>query len=162
MSITGRISWSPGEAADALSRIINQVDILMTTKGDAEKVFGCHGSDEEVVRQLHDRFGCRIVGLTLGQAHSVLRGSVDSLVWSAGAVYRGRTYEVDAVDRIGAGDAWGSGLIYGYLSRGDLQYAVEFANAMCAVDFTIPGDVAHVTVEEIEAVMNSRDYRLTR
>lgn len=154
--------WSPSQAAEVLAGVVEQVDVLITTRGDAETVFGCRGAGEEIARQLHERFGCQIIGVTLGGVYSVLRGSVDSILWHAGTVYRGRAYDVDAVDRFGAGDAWGAGLIYGYLARGDLQYAVEFANAMCAADFTISGDVAHVTAGEIEAIMNSRDYRVTR
>ena len=154
--------WTPTQAAAVLSGLLIDVDILITTQGDAEAVFGCRGSGEDVARQLHERFGCQVIGVTLGEVYSVLRGSVDSIVWHAGTVYRGRAYDVDAVDRFGAGDAWGAGLMYGYLARGDLQYAVEFANALCALDFTMPGDVAHVTVGEVEAIMNSRDYRVTR
>ena len=154
--------WSPSQAAAVLSGLLVHVDILITSKGDAESVFGCCGASEDIARQLHERFGCQIVGITLGEVFSVLRGSVNALVWHAGTVYRGRAYDVDAVDRFGAGDAWGAGFIYGYLTRHDLQYAVEFANAMCAVDFTMPGDVAHVTVSEVEAIMNAREYRVTR
>lgn len=154
--------WSPAQAASVLSDLVAAVDILIVGRGDAETVFGCHGSGEEIARQLHKQFGCRIVGVTLGEVYSVLNGTVDSVVLHEGTLYSGRKYEVDAVDRFGAGDAWGAGLMYAYLVRGDLQYAVEFANAMCAVDFTMPGDVAHVTVREVEAIMNSRDYRVSR
>lgn len=154
--------WTPAQAAAVLSELLTHVDILITTRGDAETVFDCRGSGEDMARQLHERCGCQIIGITLGEVYSVLRGSVDSIVWHAGTVYRGRAYDVDAVDRFGAGDAWGAGLMYGHLARRDLQYAVEFANALCALDFTMPGDVAHVTVSEVEAIMNSRDYRVTR
>jgi 2-dehydro-3-deoxygluconokinase len=154
--------WSPEQAASVLGELLAKVDILITSHGDAEKLFGCRGSGEEIARQLHERFGCRIVGVTLGEVYSVLSGSVDSVVLHEGTLYRSRKYEVDAIDRFGAGDAWGAGLMYAYLARGDLQYAVDFANAMCAVDFTMPGDVAHVTVREVETIMNSRDYRVTR
>ncbi len=97
-----------------------------------------------------------------GEIYSVLHGAIEALVWQDGAAYRSRRHEVDAVDRFGAGDALGSGLIYSLLSGKDVQYAVDFAAAMCALDFTAPGDVAHVTVAEVEAVMQARGFHVRR
>ena len=57
------------------------------------------------------------------------------------------------VDRIGGGDAFDAGFIYGMLARGDLQYAVDFAAAAAALKHTIEGDVNLATVDEVETLM---------
>jgi 2-dehydro-3-deoxygluconokinase len=154
--------WSAQDAAAALSEIIPHVDILMATCGDAETLFGCTGSGEEVARQLQARFGCRTVCVVVGEVHSVLRGSIEAILLCEGSAYRSPRHEVDAVDRFGAGDALGSGVIYGVLTDKDKQYTVDFAAAMCALDFTMPGDVAHVTVPEVEAVMRAGGFHVQR
>ena len=53
------------------------------------------------------------------------------------------------VDRIGGGDAFDAGFIYGMLARGDLQYAVDFAAAAAALKHTIEGDLNMVSVDEV-------------
>jgi 2-dehydro-3-deoxygluconokinase len=154
--------WNKQEAAAVISDLLMQVDILIATRGDIEALFDIKGNEDDVVRRAQDRFGCRLVGMTLGKVHRVQIGEIGGIACHEGRCYQGHSYEVDAIDRFGAGDAWGTGLMYGYLVRDDIEYAVEFANAMCAADFTMPGDVAHVGVDEIEAMMGNPDYRVTR
>jgi 2-dehydro-3-deoxygluconokinase len=154
--------WSRETAAAVLSPLIEQADVLLTTRGDACTVFGCDGSSEQVARQLHERFGCRTICIAIGEVYGVLRGSIGTLVLHEGTVFESRRHELDAVDRFGAGDAIGSGLIYSVLSGKDMQYAADFAAAMGALDFTAPGDVAHVTPAEVEAVMAATGFHVKR
>jgi len=154
--------WPAESAAAVLSPLIAQADILIATRGDARTVFGCDGAVEQVARQLHERFGCRTICVVQGEVLSVLWGAIEAVVWQGGQVYRSRRHEVDAIDRFGAGDALGSGLMYSLLTGKDAQYAVDFAAALCALDFTAPGDVAHVTVAEVEAVMRASGFHVRR
>lgn len=154
--------WSPQQAASVISELMPKIDILLSSPGDIETLFDIGGSPESIVQAVQEQFGCRIVGLTLGEILSVSTGAIKGIVRHDGQTYRGRRYEVDAVDRFGAGDAWGAGLMYGYLSRNDFQYAVDFADALCAADFTIHGDVACMNVTEVEKIMNGKEYRVTR
>jgi 2-dehydro-3-deoxygluconokinase len=154
--------WPAPTAAAVLAPLLEQVDILLTTRGDAGTVLGCDGSAEQVARRLHERFGCGIVCLAVGEVSGVLRGSIGTLVLHENTVYESRRHEVDAIDRFGAGDAIGSGLIYSVLRNKDMQYAAEFAAAMGALDFTAPGDVAHVTPAEVEAIMGAIGFHVKR
>jgi 2-dehydro-3-deoxygluconokinase len=92
----------------------------------------------------------------------VLRGSVGTQVLNRGTVYESRQHEVDAIDRFGAGDAIGSGLIYCVLGNKEMQYAADFAAALGALDFTAPGDVAQVTPAEVEAIMGATSFHVKR
>jgi 2-dehydro-3-deoxygluconokinase len=154
--------WSAEAAAATLSELLPLVDILVTTRGDAQTVFGCTGSGEEMARQLHERFSCPTVCIALGEVISVLRGSIEALLLHEGSLFHSQRHEVDAIDRFGAGDALGSGLIYSLLAQKDMQYAVDFGAAMCAADFTVPGDVAHVTVGEVETIMRAKGFHVKR
>ena len=154
--------WSPEEAKAVMSEIIKHVDILITTQWDSEIVFGYRGSYEDIIRQFHNDFGCKIVGITLREVYDVLRGAWNTMVLHEGKVLHGRKFDIDVIDRFGAGDSWGSGFLYGYLTTNDVEYAMNFGNALCALHHTISGDVAHVTAKEVEAIMNIKDFREKR
>lgn len=154
--------WSPDEARETMEPLAAMADLLVTSPVDAATVFGIEGSEEQVAAHLAERCGCRSVGVTMGSVNTVLKGHFDGLLWHKGQVFRSNGYEVDAIDRFGAGDAWCSGLIYGLLVRDDPQYALSFANAFCALHFTMPGDVVRADLGEVEALMNSRDFNVKR
>jgi len=154
--------WPADRARPAMAKIIKDVDILITTQWDSEIVFGYKGSYEDIIKQFHDEFGCKIVGITLREVHDVLSGAWTAMVLHEGKIITGEKYEVDVIDRFGAGDSWGSGFIYAYLTSGDPEYAVNFGNALCALHHTIEGDVAQVTAGEVEAIMKDKDFRVKR
>jgi 2-dehydro-3-deoxygluconokinase len=74
---------------------------------------------------------------------------------------RTKTYEVEIVDRLGAGDSFAAGFIHGMLA-GDLQHALDFGVAMSALKHSIPGDFAWVTREEVEAMLKGGGLRISR
>ncbi len=103
-----------------------------------------------------------LVAVTNREIQGVLRGAWSSLACYNGQIVRGRRYEFDAIDRYGTGDVFFAGLLYGYLS-GDLQFALDFGNAACALAHTIEGDVAHLRAEEVLPLLNETiDLRVKR
>jgi 2-dehydro-3-deoxygluconokinase len=79
-----------------------------------------------------------------------------------GTVLQGRRYEFDVVDRFGTGDAWFAGFLYGYLER-DVQFALDFGDALCALAHTIEGDVARISAAEVVPLLTSEpDLRVRR
>ena len=154
--------WAPQEARDVLSKIIESVDVLVSSRWHAETVFGYAGSDEEMMQRFHETFGCRVVAMTLREDHDVRHGTWDAAVLYENQVLRGRRYEVDLIDRFGGGDAWSAGFFFGYLTNGDVEYGLNFGNALCALNHTFPGDVAHVSPREVEALMASEGMHVRR
>jgi 2-dehydro-3-deoxygluconokinase len=75
-----------------------------------------------------------------------------------GEVLSGRRFEFDIVDRFGTGDAFMAGFVYGYVEQ-DVHYGLDFGNALCAIAHTLEGDVAQVSVAEVQAMLND-DYSL--
>ena len=150
--------WSPEEAGAVQSEILRQADIVITSPFACEVMFGMRGDHEDVIRKFQAEFGCRVVAMTLREVHDVLRGEWNSMVLSEGRLFHGKRFPIDMIDRFGAGDSWDSGFIFGYLTRGDVQYATDFGNALCALQHTMPGDVAQVTAAEVEAIMNTTDF----
>ena len=70
--------------------------------------------------------------------------------------YYGKGYEPELVDRIGAGDAFDAGFIYGYLSN-DIEKGIKYGEALSALKFSIPGDFVIVTKEEVEEFIHRQE-----
>jgi 2-dehydro-3-deoxygluconokinase len=71
----------------------------------------------------------------------------------SGKIFYGKPFQFEIVDRFGTGDAFFAGFLYGYLEQ-DIQYALDFGNALCALAHTIEGDVALVSVDEVIELLN--------
>lgn len=168
--------WSRERAREVQEPLMEYVDILITTEEDTKVVFGIEAEGEhdtesftsvdaasygQVARALAERFGFDVVAITLRENPSVWFNS-----WSAIAYHDGRFItdvkrEVEIVDRVGGGDSFAGGFIYGYLT-GDVEYGLRFGNAFSAIKHSIPGDFAWITKEEVEAVMGGAGLRVQR
>jgi 2-dehydro-3-deoxygluconokinase len=96
------------------------------------------------------------VVITLRESESASRNGWSALMRTRAGAYRSRRWEItDLVDRIGAGDAFSAGFIYGTLTygSGEPQRALEFATAASCLKHTIPGDVNRVRAAEVEALL---------
>jgi 2-dehydro-3-deoxygluconokinase len=154
--------WSASEAQRCMSELMNWCDVLVTTEEDVERVFGIRGDDlEGVCRQLTTQFGLKVVAITLRENPLVWRNSWTAIAYENGAIYRTRTFEVEIVDRLGAGDAFAAGLIHGLL-EGDLQRGVDVGVAVSALKHSIPGDFAWVSRAEVEALLQGEGLRISR
>ena len=145
--------WAPGEALAFYRQILPQVEILVTNRSVSDKVFGYQGNDEQLLSTYRDEFGCAIVSLTYREMDGLQRGSWWSLGLQGDQKYSGRRFEFEVVDQFGSGDAFFAGLLYGYLEKGDLQYALDFGDALCALAHTLEGDVATVSPQDVEALL---------
>jgi 2-dehydro-3-deoxygluconokinase len=144
--------WSPKEAEAVLTPIVKMVDVLIAS--DAATIWGVEGEPEQVLRELKKRFGVPVVAMTVREDSGVLRTRLSSVA-IADKRYKGtNVYDVEVVDRLGVGDSFAAGLIYGYL-RGDMQAALDYGDAMAAYKTSIPGDVNYATKEEIDQLVES-------
>ena len=154
--------WTTTEAGRWMSEFMQLCDLLITTEEDVEKVFGIRGDDyEAVARQLTERFPLRVVAITLRVNPLVWHNSWTAIAFRAGQVLRTRTYEVEIVDRLGAGDSFAAGMIHGMLED-DLQMGLDWGVAASAIKHSIPGDFAWITREEVEALLKGGGLRISR
>jgi 2-dehydro-3-deoxygluconokinase len=154
--------WSRDRAAAVMGSLLPLCDVLLASEADAEFLFGITGGDfTEVAEGLVEKFGVKTVVGTRREADLVWRNRFAAVGYSASRTYESAWYEVEIVDRLGAGDALASGLIHGLLD-GDLKRGVDYGAAMGALKHTIPGDLAWVTKEEVEAVLQGQGLRVRR
>jgi 2-dehydro-3-deoxygluconokinase len=154
--------WSQAEAGRWMTELMQHCDVLVTTEEDTERVFGITGAGyEAVAEQLARRFPLRAVAVTLRENPLVWKNRWTAIAYEGGKVYRTRAYEVEIVDRLGAGDSFAAGLIDGLLD-GDLQRGLDFGVAASALKHSVPGDFAWVTRAEVEALLQGPGLRISR
>ena len=152
--------WSEEEAQASLTPLMSHVDHLVTTEEDMWRVFKVKGTDyDQVARKLVEQLGFKSVAITLREDISVLRNRWTAIAWDGSTLHRDKTYDVEIVDRVGAGDAFTAGYIYGVLMD-DLALGVRVGNAMAALKHTIPGDVLYCDAAEVMALAESETTSL--
>jgi len=154
--------WTPAEAGKTMATLIGGVDLLVATEGDAEQLFDIRAASfTEVAKQFAERFGVKHVAGTKRETPLVWRNRFGAVGYANGQFHETPWYEVEIVDRLGAGDALASGLIHGLLD-GDFAKGLEYGAAMGAIKHTIPGDLPWISKDEVEAVMNGAGLRIRR
>ena len=135
--------WTATAAAAALTPLLSQVTVLISTAEDAKLLFGIDGSTRAVAEALRARFPCDVVAVTDGAQFAAASAE--------GTLERGG-YKVDVVDRIGAGDAFAAGFLHGYLAR-DVKRGLDYGAALAALKHTYHGDTVWASPEEVTALI---------
>jgi 2-dehydro-3-deoxygluconokinase len=154
--------WSTEKAGKVMAEIVKYCDVVIANEEDAEKVFGIkatetditggHLSDEgykDVARQLVERFDLSHVAITLRESFSATHNGWSAMLYDGKEFYKSKRYDIHITDRVGGGDSFGGGLIYGLTSGMNNQDALEFAVGASCLKHTIEGDFNLVSVEEV-------------
>jgi 2-dehydro-3-deoxygluconokinase len=148
--------WSLEQARRWLQEATHCVDVLITGEG-GEQLLGVEpGPFEQTARQLCERFGLRAVAMTQREAPLVWRNRLSALAYAADGdrVFTTASYEIEVVDRLGAGDAFAAGLIDGLLAN-DPQRGLDQATALAALKHTVPGDLPWLDRADLDAAMQA-------
>lgn len=167
--------WTPDKARAVQAPMMEYVDILISTEEDTTKVFGVTavGLEDDtftavssktyavVARKLAEQFGFQVVAITLRENPSVLRNTWGAIAWHDGRIIEGPRYDVEIIDRVGGGDAFSGGFIYGYLTEG-VEYGLRLGNAFSALAHSVPGDFNYCSKTEAEALLKGEALRIRR
>jgi 2-dehydro-3-deoxygluconokinase len=153
--------WSREKAAEVMARFMPQVDLCIANEEDAQDVFGIKARNsnvnagminrsgyEEVAKTLADRFGFKQVAITLRESISANDNNWAGMLYEGGNVYFSKKYPVHIVDRVGGGDSFSAGLIYGFTTGLSPQETLELATAASCLKHSVEGDFNHVSLEE--------------
>ena len=158
--------WSKAKAKEVMEGLMQYVDVLIANEEDAADVFGIYADNTDITGGHISKEGYKTVAAKLIAKYGfksvaiTLRGSISANdnIWSA-MLYDGREYyfskeyNIHIVDRVGGGDSFGAGLIYGMLSYEDKQTIIEFATAASCLKHSVQGDYNLVTVDEVVKLM---------
>ncbi len=158
--------WTPEQAKLVMERLLPYVDVLIANEEDVEKVLGIKAAHSDVAGgkldvdayisvagQLHRTYGIPYIATTLRESYSASDNGWSAMLYTGGKPYVSRKYNIHLVDRVGGGDSFSAGLIYGLMSGFEPQRALEFATAASCLKQTIEMDFNLTTVAEVELLM---------
>lgn len=161
--------WTTQEAQQVMRPLMEYVDVCIANEEDVHKSLGFEEGQSDVesglldaaaytdlLKRLKSEYGFSAVAVTLRESHSASRNG-----WSAMMIddrectdpYHSTHYEIQLVDRVGAGDAFAGGLIAGLLKKSSTKDALEFAVAASCLKQTIPGDFNQVSEAEVDRLV---------
>jgi len=162
-------------AQEVLRRIVENVDVLIGNEEDLQKGLGISGPEVvskskletksffEMIERVTEQFpNIKMVATTLREVKSSNRHNWGGVLWYAGSEYVSPTCELNVLDRIGGGDGFATGLIYGFISGRSPEEALRLGWAHGALLTTFPGDVTMAKLTEVEAFVNGGSARVQR
>ena len=162
--------WSPEMAQAVMPDLMPYVDVCIANEEDFEKCLGIKASATDVeagvlnyagyvnaAKEICQRFGCKRVAATLRKSFSASRNGWSAMLYDAAAdrACFSREYDIQLIDRVGGGDSFAAGLIYGLANGKDQQECVEFAAAASCLKQTMEGDFNRTSVAEVEKLLQS-------
>jgi len=157
--------WSTTDAQQTMRPLMHDVSVVIANEEDLQCVLGIdvEGADvtsgalnvdayraaaERVTREL----GPQMVAITLRESLSASDNGWSAVLWDGQTLHQSQRYVVRLVDRIGGGDSFAAGLIYGLVTGRSHEDALRFAVAASALKQTIPGDFNRASVAEVDAL----------
>lgn len=157
--------WSRERARSVMSGLCSYADLLIANTGSAADVFGISGENPvpygqrpdpanvlAVAEELAGRFGPAAVGMSMRTVLSADENDWSGMLYVGGEGYFAREYRLRIVDRVGGGDSFAAGLIYGIGGGMTPRESIGFAVAASALKHTVEGDFNRVSVGEVRAL----------
>ena len=170
--------WSSEKAKNVMTKLMPYVDVCIGNEEDAEKVLGIRVPDnkvdqaelnyngyEYVAREISHIYGCKTVAFTLRESYSASRNGWSGMLYDAETdkSYFSNKYDIQIVDRVGGGDSFTAGIIYGLLKKMSNSDIIEFGVAASCLKQTIEGDFNRCTIEDIDnLIKNGGNGRVVR
>lgn len=162
--------WTSEQAGVVMKQLMPYIDVLIANEEDAEKVLGIRAADSDVVRGVLDdrgyaeaarrieaEYGVHTVAISMRRSLSASDNDWGAMLYREGAVWYSRRYMIHLVDRVGGGDSFAAGLIYGLMKRFDPQHAIEYATAASCLKQTMELDFSLSTAAEVEQLVGGND-----
>jgi 2-dehydro-3-deoxygluconokinase len=169
------ISGGAEKAVETIAKIVENVDVLVGNEEDLQKGLGIPGPEVAARSKLDPSvfFGMidkvtkkhpkvKVVATTLREVHSTNRHSWSAVAWVDGITYTAPTAELEVIDRVGGGDGFAAGFIYGLLSGETPEEAIKLGWAHGALLTTFPGDTTMATLDQVRAFAQGGSARIQR
>ncbi|MFZ1085553.1 MAG: PfkB family carbohydrate kinase [Terracidiphilus sp.] len=163
------------KAVDTIAKIVENVDVLVGNEEDLQKGLGIPGPEVAAKSKLDPSifFGMidqvvkkhpnvKVVATTLREVHSTNRHSWSAVAWVDGKTHIAPTAELEVIDRVGGGDGFAAGFIYGLLNGETPDQAIRLGWAHGALLTTFPGDTTMATADQVRAFAKGGSARIQR
>jgi len=154
--------WSKANAGRVLTPLLRWIDVLICGIDDLETIFGIRqeqgglseaARDEHTAELMRKRFDLDSIAITFRHGISASVNQYSAMLCRCDGIHRSRQYDIQIVDRVGTGDAFAAGLIFGLISGFSSQRTIDFAAAAACLKHSIPGDFNLVSCEEVEQLL---------
>ena len=148
--------WGEEEARKTIEEILPLVDVLFISEETSRRMFKKTGDLKDIMKSYATDYGVKIVATTQRTVISPRKHNFTSIVYDARSdkFYTEAPYnDIDVIDRIGSGDAYVAGVLFGLLKYGDPEKAMQFGNATSSVKNTVPGDLPSSDFKEIDRII---------
>jgi 2-dehydro-3-deoxygluconokinase len=150
--------WSEEEAREVIEKIFPLVDILFVSEETSRRMLQRTGTLDEIMKGYAEDYGCKIVATTRREVVSPTKHNFGSRIYYNGKFYEEPHYEnIEVIDRVGSGDAYVAGVLYGILADGDIERAMSVGNALSAIKNTVSGDMSISSKDEVESIIKSHN-----
>lgn len=154
--------WSQEKAKEYMEPLMYHTDILITTEEDTFRVLKIQGKDyKEVAQILNEKYKIPTVAITLRENISVWVNNWTAIAFNNQKIYETKTYRLELVDRVGGGDSFTAGFIFGYLDK-DIQMGLDCGVAFSSIKQTHTGDFCISNLDEVNAVIKEGSLRIDR
>lgn len=148
--------WSEEEARSVIKEILPLVDILFVSEETSRRMMQKTGTLDEIMKSYTEEYGCRMVATTRREVVSPTKHNFGSRIYIDGTFYEEPHYQnIEVIDRVGSGDAYVAGVLYGILSGNPVEEAMAYGNALSAIKNTVLGDMSISSLDEVQTVMRS-------
>lgn len=155
--------WTKEKARSVMTELMSYVDVCIGNEEDPITVFGMTPGDTDVSSgrlsaegykdlavQIHERFELSKVAITLRESLSASENKWSACLYDGKNFYHSPKYHIWIVDRVGTGDAFAAGLIYGFLAGWSSRKALDFGTAAACLKHSIRGDFNTVSRGDVE------------
>ena len=153
--------WDEDQARETILKILPYIDIFFCSEETFRKTFKQTGSVEEIMRNFSQKYNISVIASTKRTVHSPKVHSFTSFIYDAkqDKIFTEHPYEnIEVVDRIGSGDAYIAGILYGLLNNNwNTEKALQYGNAFSVLKNTIPGDILSSSLTEINSIIDSHN-----
>lgn len=148
--------WSEEEAREVIEKIFPLVDILFVSEETSRRMLQRTGTLDEIMKGYADTYGCKVVATTRREVVSPTKHNFGSRIYYDGKFYEEPHYKnIEVIDRVGSGDAYVAGVLYGILTGGDVEAAMSYGNALSAIKNTVIGDMSISSIDEVESIIKA-------
>ncbi len=148
--------WSEEEAREVITQILPMVDILFVSEETSRRMMQKTGELDEIMQSYCKEYGCKMVATTRREVVSPTRHNFGSRIYYNGKFYEEPHYKnIEVIDRVGSGDAYVAGVLYGVLSGKSVEECMSYGNALSAIKNTVSGDMSVSSIDEVDSIIKA-------
>ena len=146
--------WSEEEAREVIKGVLPYEDILFVSEETSRRMMGKTGTLDDIMKSYTEEYGCKLVATTRREVVSPTKHNFGSRIYYNGEFFEEPHYMgIEVIDRVGSGDAYVAGVLYGLLTGDDVARAMSYGNALSAIKNTVSGDMSISSIDEVDQII---------